>query len=255
VVVPLSEANQPYPGKPGDCEEQAAIGDDPAVPALAGDAFPPGLLDIWADPEVRRLAVRRAGDPDLAEDALQQAVCAVAQIGNLGRIKDLKAYFCRVLINEVYHLRGQLAAARACVPLTEVTEARLRGRPSDEATAVLTGLMARTWLDRFRAQRDRLRASVPGRSSQPSRYRDLIVAVAENILVATVDGSISQADSNERLQAAFPEWFGQPGAAANTCHQHLSRARRDVQALLQGIVSRDDLIGDYNSASGGKSAG
>ncbi len=250
----MSEANQPYPGKPGDCEEQAAIGDDPAVPALAGDAFPPELLDIWADPEVRRLAVRRAGDPDLAEDALQQAVCAVAQMGNLGRIKDLKAYFCRVLINEVYHLRGQLAAARACVPLTEVTEARISGRPSDEA-AMVAAVMATTWQERFSARRGRLRASVPGRSSQPSRYRDLIVAVAERVLLAAFDGGVSQADSNEALQAAFPEWFGQPGAAANTCHQHLSRARRDVQALLQGLVGRDELIDDYNSTSGGESGG
>ena len=36
--------------------------------------------------------------------------------------------------------------------------------------------------------------------------------------------------------------FGQPGAAGNTCHKHLSRARRDVQALLQDVVNRDELL-------------
>ena len=239
----LSSANQPHPGEPGDREEQAAIGDDRALPALTAGAFPPELLGIWADPEVRKLAARRAGDPDLAQDALLQAVCAVAQVGDLRRINDLKAYFCRVLINEVYHLRGQLAAARVCDPATlaEMSEARMSGAPSDEA-AVVTRLMARTWLERFRAQHDHLRASVPGRSGQPSRYRDLIVAVAEHALRAAFHGGVSQADSNEALQASFPEWFGQPGAAENTCHKHLSRARRDVQALLQDVVNRDELL-------------
>ena len=58
-------------------------------------------------------------------------------------------------------------------------QVRMSGTPSDEA-AVVTRLMAWTWLERFRAQRDHLRASVPGRSGQPSRYRDLIAAVAEH---------------------------------------------------------------------------
>lgn len=235
--MPLSNANEP-----GDREEQAAIGDDRALPELTAGAFPPELLAIWADPRVRKLAARRAGDPDLAQDALLQAVCAVAQVGDLQRINDLKAYFCRVLINEVYHLRGQLAAARVydSATLAEMSDAGLSGPPSDEAA--VTRLMVRTWLERFRALRDRLRASVPGRSSQPDRYRDLIVAVAEHVLRAAFHGGVNQADTNEALQAAFPEWFGQPGAAENTCHKHLSRARRDVQALLQEVVNRDELL-------------
>jgi hypothetical protein len=239
----LSNANQRHPGQTGNHEDQAAIGDDRALPALTAGAFPPDLLAIWADPEVRKLAARRAGDPDLAQDALLQAVCAVAQAGDLQRINDLKAYFCRVLINEVYHLRGQLAAARVCDPaaLAEMSNGRMPGAPLDEA-ALVTRLMARTWLERFRIQRDHLRASVPGRSGQPSRYRDLIVAVAERVLHGACSGGVSQADVNEALQATLPEWFGQPGAAENTYHQHLSRARRDVQALLQDVVNRDELL-------------
>ena len=71
---------------------------------------------IWQDPEVRRLAARRGGNPDLGQDALLGVVAAVARVSDLTRIENLKAYFCRVLINEVYCLRGQLAAARPCDP-------------------------------------------------------------------------------------------------------------------------------------------
>ena len=69
---------------------------------------------------------------NLAQDAVLQAVLR----GRPGRatwryINDLKAYFCRVLINEVYHLCGQLAAARAlrsCHPGGD--ERRLDARPT-----------------------------------------------------------------------------------------------------------------------------
>jgi hypothetical protein len=209
-------------------------------------AFPPELLAIWADPGVRRFALRRAGDPDLAQDALLQTACAVAQVPDLQAVKDLRAYFCRALINRVYRLRGQLAAARPYEPAS-LDELGQRGaapssapRPLDESA--VARLMAKTWLERFSAGRDRLRAAVSGRSSQPDRYRDLVTAVAEQVLRAVLDGSISQADSDEALQAAFPEWFGQPGGAANTCHQHLSRARRDVQTLLKAVINRDELL-------------
>lgn len=242
--MPLSDTNQPHLGEPGDRQEQAAIGtNDRGLRAFPAGAFPPELLPIWEDPEVRRFAARRAGDPDLTQDALLQAVCAVARVKDLERISDLKAYFCRVLVNEMYHLRGQLGAARACDPVTlaEMSDAEKPGSPSDEAM-VVTRLMARTWLVRFSAQRDDLRASVPGRSGQADRYRDLIVAVAERVLHAALDGGVSRADANEALQAAFPEWFGQSGSAENACHEHLSRARRDVQDLLKAVVSRDELL-------------
>jgi hypothetical protein len=67
-------------------------------------------------------------------------------------------------------------------------------------------------------------------------------AVGEHVLRATVAGALSEADSNAALQAAFPAWFGRPGGADNTCHQRLSRARRDVQALLQAVVRRHELL-------------
>ncbi len=241
-MVPLPDANGPPPDEFCDRENQATIGNDRGLPALTGGEFPLELLAIWQDPEVRRLAAHRAGDPDLAQDALMQAVCAVARVGDLTRITDLKAYFCRVLINEVYHLRGQLAAARPCDPATlaAMSDAGTSAPPSGEQA--VTRLLARTWLDQFRAQRVHLRAAVPGRSRQRARYRELIVETAEHILRAALDGNISWADCNEALQAAIPDWFGQPGSAENTCHKHLSRARHDIQDVLQAVVSRDQLL-------------
>ena len=197
--------------------------------------FPPELLAIWADSEVRKLAVRRAGDPDLAQDALLEAVYAVARAGDIARIHDLKAYFCRVLINKVYRLRGQLAAPRPYDPATAPAS-----QPLDETAA--TRLMARTWVQSFSTDRDQLRNSVPGRSRQPARYRDLIVETAEHILRTALDGNVSWADCNATLQAALPDWFGRPGSAENTLHKHLSRARRDVQDLLKAVISRDELL-------------
>jgi hypothetical protein len=204
--------------------------------------FPAELVTIWQDPEVRRFAARRAGDPDLAQDALLAAVVAVARVAGLAQINDLKAYFCRVLINEVHRLRGQLAAAPPYDPaaLAAMSDAGASAPPAaDEA---VTSLLARTWLDQFRAQRAHLRAAVPGRSPQPARYRDLIVRTAEHILRTALAGNVSWADCNEALQAALPDWFGQPGSAENTCHKHLSRARRDVQDVLRAVVSRDELL-------------
>ena len=49
--------------------------------------------------QIRRLATRRAGDPDLAQNALLAAVDAVARVSDLARIENLTAYFCQVLIN------------------------------------------------------------------------------------------------------------------------------------------------------------
>jgi len=222
----LSDADDPAGPVP---EEDDAAGPGPAP------EFPLELLAIWADPEVRKLAARHAGDPDLAQDALLEAVYAVAQLGDLSRIRDLRAYFCRVLINKAHRLRSQLAAGGPYDPATAPAS------PPFDGTAA-TRLLARTWLRSFSADRDRLRSNVPGRSPQSDRYRELIVRTAEHILRTALDGNVSWADCNEALQAALPDWFGQPGSAENTCHKRLSRARRDVQDVLRGVVSRDELL-------------
>jgi len=206
------------------------------------------LLTIREDLQVRSLALRRAGDPDLAEDALQEAYCAVAQVKDPQCIENLRAYFCRVLINEIYHLRGQLGASSVREPedLVEVRECGVAvcspapSRPVDETVGTL--VLAQMWFERLCAQRECLTAAVRGRSADPDRYRDLIVAVAEQVLRAAIAGEASQTDTNESLRAAYPEWFGAEGCADNNAHQRLSRARADVRDLLKAVVSRDELL-------------
>ncbi len=168
-------------------------------------------------------------------------VAAIAQVGDLAHIKDLKAYFCRVLINEIYRLRGQLAVVRPCDPTTLAGLGDAGKSAPSSADQAVTRLIGRGWLEKLCARRACLRAAVPGRSSEPDRYRDLIIQTAEYILCAVLDGHVSWADCNQTLQAALPDWFGRPGSAGNTSHQHLSRARRDVQDLLKAIISPDEL--------------
>jgi DNA-directed RNA polymerase specialized sigma24 family protein len=72
--------------------------------------FQHDLLAILDDPKVRSLARRRAGDSELAMDALQAAYCAVARVEDPTAIRNLRAYFCQVLTHEVYRLLGQLGA-------------------------------------------------------------------------------------------------------------------------------------------------
>ena len=112
-------------------------------------------------------------------------------------------------------------------------------RPVDEM--VSTHLLAEAWLERFATRRRELADRVPGRSPDPCRYREVIVVGAEQVLRDGVNGEPSDADSNDAFRAAYPEYFDQPSASPNTLHQRFRRAREDVKALLQTVVSRDEL--------------
>jgi DNA-directed RNA polymerase specialized sigma24 family protein len=210
-------------------------------------SFRDQLAEIVADPRVRRLALRRAGSRELAEDALQETFYAVARVRNPDQIESLVAFFCRALINEITH---QLSYPRP-MPLDDPETVRghrqqaaapfvpSASRPvEDEAVG---RVLAETVLTRFRHAREQLRAAIPGRSCDPTRYRNVIVSVAGWILRAAADGHVSWADSNMDFQRTYPEWFGEPGCTRDTCHQRLSRARRDVRTLLMAVVSRDEL--------------
>jgi len=70
--------------------------------------FQQELLTIWKDPQIFRVALRHAGDADLAEDGLQETFYAVARVTDPQRIENLRAFFCTVLIRKIYHLRGVL---------------------------------------------------------------------------------------------------------------------------------------------------
>ena len=203
------------------------------------------LQTIQEDPQVKNLARYRARDPDLAEDALQEAFYAIAKVKYPERIRDLRAYFCQVLIREIYRLHGQLGATLV-EDFTAIADAR-QAKPDGQSAApsvadvVSRDLLACTWRKRFAAQRAHLVQQVPGRSRNPGRYRDLIVAVAERTLMSLISGDDSDPDGTVALCAAYPEWFAERGCAVSNAQQRVSRGRADVNIVLRLVVNPADL--------------
>ena len=212
-----------------------------------GSDFQRELLAIREDPKVKSIALWHAGDLDLAEDALEDAVWAVGQ-QDPQIIRNLRAYFCTVLIHKAHRLRNQLGAASVADPEL-LAGTRQRGvalagtvpsRPFVEAVG--TRLMSEVWCGRLAARRECLRAAVPARSGDPERYRVVIVVAAEQVLRACIAEDDSQADSNEALRADYPEWFAEPDCRPNTYDQRFCRARADVREILKAIVNKDELL-------------
>jgi DNA-directed RNA polymerase specialized sigma24 family protein len=203
------------------------------------------LAEIQEDPPIQRLALRYTGHPALARDGLQRAYYAMARLENLEQIQNLRAYFCKVLIREIYRERGQLGAtlvddfARVAEAHQDTAGCQPSPPPVDET--VCTSVQAQVWLERFAVQRECLRDAVPARSDDPTRYRTMICTAAEQVLREGINGEPSEADTNPVLRAAYPEYFDQPDASANTNHQRFRRAREDVKALLQTVVHRNEL--------------
>lgn len=204
------------------------------------------LVEIQQDPQVRGLARREAGNLDLAEDALQEAFYAVAKVKNPGGIENLRAYFCRVLVREAHRVRGQLGAYPVddVASVADMRQDMLVSQSAAPSVDRMVGdrLLRRTLHERFTALRASLVRDVPGRSHDPVRYRNLIVSVAEHVLLAGALGDVSEADGNLALSAAYPEWFVGEGCAIANGHQRFSRARADVCRILRLIVSRTDLF-------------
>jgi Sigma-70 region 2 len=199
------------------------------------------LIEIWADPRIRGLAKRWAGNAETAEDALQSTYYAIARLPHLAEIENLRGYFVRVLRRMVYRELGQLNAVLAD-DFTRMAEER-QSTPSFEDD-VCTSLQGRAQYERFCVERDDLALRVSARSSDPGRYRSVIGDAVEQILRAGIRGEPSEADLAPALRAAYPEYFAQPGASANTCDQRCHRARKDVRKLLTAVVSLSWLSGD-----------
>ena len=210
-----------------------------------------GFLDDLAklveDAAIRRLAERRARSRGLAEDALQDTFYAVARTRNPEVIENLRAYFLRVLRNEIANQR----ALRRVVPLENPEDALYQGQPgtamSGPAPAgpvdetVCSSLQMQSLLKRLADERERLRAAIPARSDDPGRYRAMIYHAAVQIIRDARNGEASEADSNAALRAAYPAYFDQPGASPNLCHQRFRRAREDVRAVLRAIIDPGEL--------------
>jgi DNA-directed RNA polymerase specialized sigma24 family protein len=210
------------------------------------------LFSVFSDPRMRRLAVKLAGDRDLAEELLQETVYHVME-ANIATttsrpLPNLREIFSRTLRLEASHLRMQLTRFQVEDISGLMEEPQERGRhpriqvsaPADEEA--IRHLTADMWLTRFNRNREQLKQRVAARSDQPDLYRELIVTIAGNILLDASHMVASLADSDTFLRNAYPEWFNPPGYAADTLHQRRSRARSDVRGLLREIISRDELF-------------
>jgi len=196
------------------------------------------LIEIWADPQIRRLARRMAaGNAETADDALQRTYIAIFRHPSPDSISNLRAYFVTVLRREVNHVQGRPRE----ITVPDFDE---RHRTASFENRACSSLDARARYERFRAERDRLLANVAGRSDDPGRYRTVIGNAAEQILWASVKGEPSDADSPTVLRGVYPEYFAGPGAAPNTRDQHAHRARKDIRKLLMAVVSREELSGE-----------
>jgi hypothetical protein len=200
-----------------------------------GPDFQQKLLAILNDPKVRGLARLRVGDLDLAEEALQATYYATSQVADPTAIKDLRAYFCRALMREIYHQRAQLGAMLVDDFTGLVDERQRRSdaslagpRPVDETASM--HVLTEGWLRPFTAQRGELLSSVPGRSSYPARYSEVVVAAAEQTLRACMVEKITDADHNNSLSGAYPGWFSEPGCAENIRGKRLKRGRSDTRS-------------------------
>ena len=181
----------------------------------------------------------------MAEDALQETFYALARIRQPQHIDDLRKYFCKVLIHSVYRLRGQLGAVTVD-DAGGLVDASGRGFGGEAPQPLLdevvhTNMVARNWHERLAKHRAALTGSVPGRSPEPGRYRDVIMTTAEGMLLAIVIGDFREVDLNLALRAAYPEWFAERRVAMSNIHQRLTRARADIRDLLKTVISLDEL--------------
>jgi DNA-directed RNA polymerase specialized sigma24 family protein len=213
---------------------------DSPSPLDGSSDFQKELLALRQDPQVRRLAWKLVGDLDLVED-LNQTVCyRLAALKHPERIENIRAYYLRVLRNEATKLYALRQETPFEDPDSDPDSAPAPAQPIDEK--VCNALRDQAWPQRLVARRESLLLAIPARSGDPRRYRTVIYHSAKRVLLDSLNGEASDADSNDAFRTAFPEYFAQLRASANLLHQRFRRAREDVKALLQAVVDRDELI-------------
>jgi hypothetical protein len=219
--------------------------DDTNAPGGSPD-FQHQLLEIRQDPQVIRFTLRRAGKRELAEDALQTAYYRIASMQHPERIINLRAYFLRVLRNEI----NGVHALTPTVPLDDVkgSSQPQRGRQLDGPAAepavddrACRTVQNQVFLKRYASHRNQLIDAIPARSTDPGRYREVIYAAGKQVLLGALGLEPNDAAFPRILRASYPEYFEEPGAAPNTLHRRISRARDDIKALLQATIRREEL--------------
>ena len=194
------------------------------------------LAAIAGDPGMRRLAWRLAGD--MAEDLLQETWYAMARSAPLASIENPRGYFYRTMVNTWRHMGQELARHGWPTDDPDTAAGPSLSMPSAEDTA-LARLDAAARRGRLRHGRAELWLMIPAYSADPYRYREVILATAEE--AAAGDGPVTRTELNEALVAAYPEWFGEPGVKPGTLQQRRCRARMAVWRLLAMVLGPEDL--------------
>ena len=207
------------------------------------------LQRITSDPEMLRCAVRRAGNRELAQDAMQETARAILGRKSPDAIENLRGFFYTAMIREIDHQLGRPGAILAADMEVfsdqgqehgSLSTAPHRAAVQDE---VHVRLLAQVVFQRLEHAETLgvVMALVPARSGDPRRYRSAVVSAARALFGLLLEGYVSTADWNAVLKAAYPQWCDESGLARDAIDQRLSRARRDVQCLLRSFLSRDQL--------------
>ena len=202
------------------------------------------LAELVEDAAIRRLAQRRAGSRELAEDALQDTFRAVAQTQHPEAIEDLRAFFCKSLIRAI-NRQLTLSAPVPAGDIGAIADSRQglsssgASPPAPVESEAYLRLLAEIALARLERDRAELMAMVPARSGDPRRYQYTIIEATGTILRLLFAGPVTTADWNAVLRSQCPQWCGEPGLASDAMYQRLSRARADVKFLLRAILPRE----------------
>ena len=135
------------------------------------------IAAIAADPEMFRRAARRAGSRELAEDAIQETVRAIAGRKSPDAIENFRAFFYVALIREIDHQLGRPAAIPdADISLTSdrhQSRTSLLAQPAPVDGDAQLRILAHRVLAALERERacDGLASLIPARSGDPGRYR------------------------------------------------------------------------------------
>jgi hypothetical protein len=219
---------------------------DTSTPNGSSD-FQRQVQEILRDPKVIAFAVRRARNPDLADDALQSAYLHIISVEHPENIRNLRSYCFTTVANEIRALytlpRPVLVDDVETITAPQPSPA-LYGPVCERSVAdqACTTAQAQVWLNRHVARHDELIRKIPGRSADRARYREVIYAAAKQAFLGHLSLEPNDPAFPEILKEVYPDYFDDPAAVPNTLHQRISRARDDITAILQLLIKREELF-------------